>query len=143
MPGAYFWPFKSTHHQRILSPQASNRPPQIFSTRKQRTSNMEASTENLDVSDLSFTDEENHQIVPNIEESLGKRDQLSSADKLLLEYLCKHEPVFNELNDVRNKVRSPFRSFMVIKDLPTTDERVDLGKSRTRCVLHKPPGDYG
>lgn len=69
---------------------------------------MEASTENRNVSGLSITDEENHQIVPNIEESLGKRDQLSSADKLLLEYLCKHEPVFSELNDVRNKVRSRF-----------------------------------
>lgn len=69
---------------------------------------MEASAENLNVSSLSITGEENHQIVPNIEESLGKRDLLSSADKILLEYLRKHETVFSELDDVRNKVRLPF-----------------------------------
>lgn len=69
---------------------------------------MEASTENLNVSSLSITGEENLQVVPNIEESLGKRDLLSSADKIVLEYLRKHEPVFSELDDVRNKVRLPF-----------------------------------
>lgn len=70
---------------------------------------METSTENLNVSGLSITGEENHhQIVPNVEESLGKRDLLSSADKILLEYLREHEPVFSELDDVRNKVRLRF-----------------------------------
>lgn len=69
---------------------------------------MEASTENLNVSSLIITGEENHQVVPNIEESLGKKDLLSSADKILLEYLRKYEPVFSELDDVRNKVRLPF-----------------------------------
>lgn len=69
---------------------------------------MEASTENLHVSGLSITGEENRQHAPPIiKESLGKRELLSSADKLLLEYLCRHEPVFNELDHVRNKVRSP------------------------------------
>lgn len=69
---------------------------------------MESSTENLNVSDLSIMAEENNQIVPNIEDTVRKRDELSSADKLLLEYLRKHEPVFSELDDVRNKVGLPF-----------------------------------
>lgn len=97
-------------HQLIInrvSPHVIIGPPQVFSRRKQRTSNMEASTENLHVSGLSITGEENRQHAPIIKESLGKRELLSSADKLLLEYLCRHEPVFNELDDVRNKVRSP------------------------------------
>lgn len=64
--------------------------------------------EDLNVSVLSIAGEENHQIVPNIEESLGKRDVLSAADKILLEYLRKHEPVFSELDDVRDKVHSRF-----------------------------------
>lgn len=67
---------------------------------------MEASTENLHVSDLSITGEENHQHGPIIKESLKKREVLGSADKLLLEYLRKHERVFSELDDVRNKVCS-------------------------------------
>lgn len=67
---------------------------------------MDASTENLHVSDLSITDQENHQHAPIIKESLKKRELLSSADKLLLEYLRKHERVFSELDDIRNKVCS-------------------------------------
>lgn len=69
---------------------------------------MEASTESLHVDGLSITGEENHQHAPIIKESLRKRDLLSSADKLLLEYLHKHEPLFSELDDVRNKVRPHF-----------------------------------
>lgn len=62
----------------------------------------------MDVSDLSITGEEDDQIAPNIEDTLGKRGELSSADKLLVEYLSKHEQVFTELDDVRNKVGLPF-----------------------------------
>lgn len=79
-----------------------------MSTDNLNVSDLSMSTENQNVSDLSITAEENLQIVPNIEETLWKREDLSSADKLLQEYLRKHEQVFSELDDVRIKVGLPF-----------------------------------
>lgn len=91
--------------------------------------------ENLNVTDLSIMtdadDKDNQQIVPNIEESLGKK-RLSTADMLLVEYLRKHEPVFIELDDVRNKVSFalPSNLFMAIQ---RSALRISLWSSSKIC----------
>lgn len=75
---------------------------------------MVASMENLDMTDINILadadDEDNQLIIPNIEESLGKKEELSATDILLIEYLREKEPVFSKLNDVRIKVSFAFPS---------------------------------
>ena len=87
---------------------------------------MEASMENLNVADLDMEnvadlgmteDDENHQIAQTIEETLGKKERLSPADVLVLGYLRENEPVFVELDDVRNKVSFFFFKFNVYMQL--------------------------
>lgn len=89
------------------------------SAEKLNVSDLSILTVNVDVSDLSITGEEGDQIAPNIEDTLEKRGELSSADKLLVEYLRKHEQVFTELDDVRNKVGLSFDLSWLSKIWPT------------------------